>query len=101
MASPRRAPPGALARNLDVHRLAPFAVELQPDVTEAEAEEVTVNALPRKRVMRIRQGVEQVVEIVVVGDDDARGTVGLVNGLCKGRACLCQQVRDAPRGGVG
>src|SRR5437899_10969029 len=101
MASSRRAPPGALARDLHVHRLASLAIELQHDVAQVEAEEVAVNALPRKRLVGIRQGVEKVVEIVVVGDDDPGGAVRLMDRLGKGWTSLCQQVCDACGRGVG
>ena len=73
-------PPEArgLARDLDVDRLPAFAIDLKQKVAQIEAEVVAGESLPAEDLVGVGQGRQQVVEVVVVGDDDAGGAVGLI-----------------------
>ena len=75
----------------------PLPLSFSTMIAQVEAEEVAVDALPRQRLVRVRQGVQQVVEVVVVGHHDARGAVGFVDRLGERRARLRQQIGDASR----
>src|SRR6478736_4378419 len=59
----RGTPSRVLTRDLDVHRLSPFAVELQHQIAEVEAEVVAVYALAPDQAVLVRQGVEYSVEV--------------------------------------
>src|SRR5215218_4480256 len=98
MASFGCAPSRVLADEFDEGRLAALAVEFQYGVTQIESEVVAVEALARENLVRVGKGLEQVVDVLVVGHDLAGDPVGLRDRFLDRWAYDGQQVRDrAPR----
>ena len=78
-----------------------LAVELEHDVAEVEAEVIAVDSLATKHLVLIRQCVEDVVEVVVVGQRHRGNPVGLLNYVLEGRPGAGEQLGNRNTGSVG